>query len=115
VQSFQQVEGDLVSLTRPTGVGLGIEGGNPHLPHQALHPLAVRRETLIVQPVTNLATIIEGTLEVHLIDAAHQSHILIRGAHRLVIHRGPVEIQQMAPPGYRQGIGPVNHFLTRGP
>jgi len=48
VQAFQQVRGNLLPLTQPAGVRLRIEGSNPHLPHQALNPFAVHRETLIV-------------------------------------------------------------------
>jgi len=91
-----------VPLTRPTGVRLRIEGGNPHPPHQSLNPFAVHRETLIVQPVTNPATTVEGAFEMHLIDPPHQPQILIRDPHRLVIHRGAVELQQLTLAGHRQ-------------
>jgi hypothetical protein len=89
-------------LTRPTGIGLRVQGHNPHLAHQVLYLLAVHRETLIVQPVTNSATAVEGTLEMHLIDPPHQPQILIRDTRRLVIHRGAIEIQQLTLAGHRQ-------------
>ena len=98
----QKVGVDPVSLARPTGVGLWIEGGNPHQLHQVLYLLAIDRAPQILQIIPNPATAIERAFEMDLVDQPHQSQIIIRHSHRLVIHRGAIEIQQLTLAGHLQ-------------
>ena len=91
-----------MSLAWPTGIGLRMQGGNPHLAHQTLHLLAIDQAPQILQIIPNPAAAIERALEMDLVNQPHQSQILIRDIARLLIHRGAIETQQLTLAGHRQ-------------
>ncbi len=89
-------------LAWPAGVDLGIQRHDVHLPYQTLNSLEVYRIPQILKIIPDPATAIERAFEMDLINQPHQLQIFIGDAHRLIIHGGAIEVQQLTLAGHRQ-------------
>ncbi len=77
---------------RPAGVRLGIDRLDAHESHQPLDPLAVDPTALMPPEVTHHRTAaVEGSLQVLLVDLAHQLQILGADRNWCIIKRGPAQ------------------------
>src|SRR4051812_48571492 len=80
------------------GMGTLVDRHQPHQAHQPLHPLAVHRVALRVQP------------------RRHQPQVRVADRRRAAIDRGPADVQEPALTGHRQGgMRAVDHRAALGP
>ena len=72
-QAAQETGIDLVSLGRPAGIGLLVDGHQAHQAHQPAYALLIYLVALVAQMPAHLAHAIERRLQELLVDLAHQS------------------------------------------
>src|SRR3954453_14000862 len=98
------------------GIGALVDRHQPHQAHQPLHPLAVHRVALRVQPCRHPPRAVERPGQVLPVNQCHQ--LQVRGAdrRRATIDRGPADVQDPALMGHRQGgMRAGDHRAALGP
>src|SRR5690242_5219675 len=101
---------------RLAGIGTLVDRHQPHQAHQPLHPLAVDRVVLRVQPCRHPPRAVERPGQVLPVDQRHQLQVRVADRRRATIDRGPADVQEPALTGHRQGgMRAVDHRAARGP
>src|SRR5215217_7917376 len=98
------------------GVGTLVDRHQPHQAHQPLHPLAVHRVSLCVQPRRHPPRAIKGPDQVLPVDQRHQLEVRVADRRRVPVHRGAADVQDLALTGHRQGgMRAIDHRAALGP
>ena len=111
--SFEQVRVYPVFRRRLAGIGLAVDGFQPHCPHQSPYPLAVDLMSLSPEPGRHPARTIKGRLQILPVHPGHQVQIRRVSRCRPVVHRGTAELQQTTLLYYRKPrVSSVHHSQT---
>ena len=111
--SFEQVRVYPVFRRRLAGIGLAVDGFQPHRPHQSPYPLAVDLMPLSPEPGRHPARTIKGRLQILPVHPGHQVQVQRVSRCRPVVHRGTAELQQTTLLYYRKpGVSSVHHSQT---
>src|SRR5208283_2564453 len=102
------------------GMSLGepwfpIERTDAHLPHEGTHVAPAHFMALVPQFVSDASGPCIGTLQVYLIDEAHEFPVLVAHEHRDIVDARPGEIEYFALCRQRQGMLPGDHFFALDP
>src|SRR5699024_1730788 len=108
-QPAQQIRVNPVASRGTAGTRFGIQGGDPHDPHEPLGVFAVNDEPVVGQRVADPSATQKRVLQVNRIDAAHQVGIGIRDRLRLIVGRRPGNPQQRALSRYGQLLTGGDH------
>jgi hypothetical protein len=98
---------------RTTRPGSRIDGLYTHDPHQPLNPLAIYFVAQSAQMISHGATSPAWSLEILLVNEAHQLEILRFNRLLLVVEGGSADVQQPALTGNAQHVmGGIDHLLS---
>ena len=102
LHSSEKVGIDPVLGMRRTGIGLLVDGREPHLTHQAANPLPANPMVLTTQRTAHQPRSVPWGLQELLVNEAHKVQILRTLPDRFVIHRGAADAQQLALPDHTE-------------
>ena len=101
---------------RLAGIGLAVDGFQPHCPHQSLYPLAVDLMSLGPEPSRHPARATIKRLQILPVHPGHQVQIRRVSRCRPVVHCGTAELQQTTLLYYRKpGVSSVHHSQSTAP
>ena len=97
------------------GLGLLVNGGDPHASHERAHVLAADRDPLGTQEIAQHPAPGERQLEGELIEPSHEGEIRVVDGFRRVIHRGPRQPEELRLSRDGQLVVATDHRFPLGP